>query len=243
MATECNRHGPKRNKHMLKMLQRNDGKITNNPDEVVDLITKFYTRRMQSPQPSEHPQAAHTKTQQLSKRGKLSTNPHTSTEQRHSVASTPTSRYPFESRDAVDSFHLEPAATPSNTSDLDDIITDADTFESCICTLSNNKTPGPDGVANEILKALPSPGKQALHNMIKLMWHTGRTPATWKHSNTVLLYKNKGSITDLQQYRRIGLGKHNVQVVDTHAHHSAGRLWRKSTKSTASHKEGFVPRG
>jgi len=82
---------------------------------------------------------------------------------------------------------------------------DEDTFESCICTLSNNKTPGPDGVANEILKALPATGKQALHNMIKLMWHTGCTPASWKHSNTVLLYKNKGSITQLQQYRRIGL--------------------------------------
>jgi hypothetical protein len=31
------------------------------------------------------------------------------------------------------------------------------------------------------------------------------TPTSWKHSTTILLYKNKGTITSLKYYRQIGL--------------------------------------
>jgi len=89
--------------------------------------------------------------------------------------------------------------------ELTDIIADVDSYTACVNTLSNNKCPGPDGVANEILKLLPPSGKEAVHSMMKLMWKTGQTPTSWKHSTTILLYKNKGSITNLKYYRQIGL--------------------------------------
>jgi ribonuclease HI len=85
------------------------------------------------------------------------------------------------------------------------VIDDELAFCSCIKTLAKGKAAGPDGVANEILQALPSAGKQALHNMIRLMWATGRTPDSWKKSDTILLFKNKGTPLDLKYYRRIGL--------------------------------------
>jgi ribonuclease HI len=88
---------------------------------------------------------------------------------------------------------------------LHDCMADHTTFQECINHLSNGKAPGPDGVPNEILKALPPQAKKALHNFIQIMWATHLTPSTWKHSNTVLLYKNKGNPLELKYYRRIGL--------------------------------------
>ena len=38
-----------------------------------------------------------------------------------------------------------------------------------------------------------------------IMWATGCTPHKWKESYTVLSYKNKGNILELDYYRRIGL--------------------------------------
>jgi exonuclease III/ribonuclease HI len=84
-------------------------------------------------------------------------------------------------------------------------IADESAFEFCLKTMARGKAPGPDRVANEILQALPEAGKRSLHNMIMIMWATGLTPSTWKTSNTILLYKHKGTPLDLNCYRRIGL--------------------------------------
>jgi hypothetical protein len=113
--------------------------------------------------------------------------------------------YPFEMPGAIDKFELAPAMPDVTSHGLEDIINDEITFSTCLASLSNNKAPGPDGVTNEILKALSTVGKQAIHNMFKLMWQARRTPAQWKQSNTILLYKNKGTITNLKYYRQIGL--------------------------------------
>ena len=37
------------------------------------------------------------------------------------------------------------------------------------------------------------------------MWATGLTPKTWKTSNTILIYKEKGPETDVTSYRPFGL--------------------------------------
>jgi hypothetical protein len=88
---------------------------------------------------------------------------------------------------------------------LHDAIADESAFDFCLKTMARGKAPGPDKVANEILQALPDAGKCSLHNMIMIMWATGLTPSSWKTSNTVLPYKNKGTPFDLNYYRRIGL--------------------------------------
>jgi hypothetical protein len=60
-------------------------------------------------------------------------------------------------------------------------------------------------VVNEFLQALPAAGKQAIHNLFRLMWATGLTPTSWKESITVMLYKHKGTPLELDYFRRIGL--------------------------------------
>lgn len=88
---------------------------------------------------------------------------------------------------------------------LHSCIDDAINFNDCIRSLKHGKTPGPDGVVNELLQVLPQAGKSAIHNVMKLMWATGLTPETWKESSTLLLFKNKGTPLELKYYRRIGL--------------------------------------
>jgi exonuclease III len=110
---------------------------------------------------------------------------------------------PFTLPTAADRFNLE--HPPPTTCSLHHIIQDPCTFKQCISSLSNNKCPGPDGIVNEILKALPDDCKQAIHMLFQIMWATGITPTAWKKSTTVLLYKHKGNITNLRYYRRIGL--------------------------------------
>ncbi len=85
------------------------------------------------------------------------------------------------------------------------IIDDTLAFNDCLKTLKSGKTPGPDGVMNEVIQALPQSGKRAIHNIIKILWATGLTPSCWKASHTILLYKHKGSPLELNYYRRIGL--------------------------------------
>ena len=83
-------------------------------------------------------------------------------------------------------------------------ITDKAAFHECIVSLSNNKSPGSDGVVNETLKMLPSDIKDAIHKLFIVMWAKGVTPSAWKTSETVLLDKNKGDETLITSYRPVG---------------------------------------
>ena len=43
----------------------------------------------------------------------------------------------------------------------------------CVRTLSNGKTPGPDGMINEIIKLLPTAALECIHSLFIIMWATG----------------------------------------------------------------------
>jgi hypothetical protein len=87
-------------------------------------------------------------------------------------------------------------------------ITDKNTFHTILNQLSKGKRPGPDGIPNELLMCLPLPVKNAIHDLLCLMWMTGHTPDTWKHSITILLQKpghTEDEHLDLASYRPIAL--------------------------------------
>ena len=75
----------------------------------------------------------------------------------------------------------------------------------CIQSLTNNKTPGPNGIANELLKHLPHKYKESIHKLFVIMWATGITPKAWKKSDTILIFKDNGPETDITSYRPIDL--------------------------------------
>ena len=84
-------------------------------------------------------------------------------------------------------------------------ILDSCNFQESQKLLTNNKAPGPDGINNELLKAIPLEYQQTIHKLLIIMWATGITPKNWKASETILIYKEKGPETDVASYRSIGL--------------------------------------
>ena len=85
-----------------------------------------------------------------------------------------------------------------------DHMRDPSLFHQQMSKLPNRKSPGPDGIPNELLKHLPEDAKQAIHKMFILMWMTGSTPTSWKECRTVLIHK-KGDEHDLGKWRPIAL--------------------------------------
>jgi hypothetical protein len=77
-------------------------------------------------------------------------------------------------------------------------------FQQCLRSLSDGKAAGRDGLPNELLKSLPAAHKLALFAFFRLSWRTGRTPESWKASDTLQFYK-KGKISDPANYRPIGI--------------------------------------
>eukprot|EP00983_Pelagomonas_calceolata_P056517 1144616-Pelagomonas_calceolata.AAC.1 len=84
-------------------------------------------------------------------------------------------------------------------------IMDKSAFNECIKTLGNNKSPGPDGIVNEILRMLSPEIQESIHKLFIIMWATRLTTVSWRISVTILIDKNKGEETDISSYRPIGL--------------------------------------
>ncbi len=68
---------------------------------------------------------------------------------------------------------------------LHNSILDKSAFTECIRSLTNNKSPGPDSIVNELLKMLPAGFQDTIHMLFIIMWATGYTPKVLKTSNTV----------------------------------------------------------
>jgi hypothetical protein len=51
-------------------------------------------------------------------------------------------------------------------------ILDKSAFNKCNKTLSNNKSPGPDAIVNELLRMLPTEIQETIHMLFIIMWAT-----------------------------------------------------------------------
>ena len=71
--------------------------------------------------------------------------------------------------------------------------------------LKNNKSPGPDGVAGELLKYGPPELVDTLMDLVLHIWECGQVPQIWKDANLVTIYKNKGDRADCSNSRGIAL--------------------------------------
>ena len=112
---------------------------------------------------------------------------------------------PWSAPGATDRFDLEcPAKATQNSEKLLDIILDRATLDKVILNLSRGEKSGPDEIPNELLQNLPDDAIHTIHNLFIQMWITGKTPTSWKQSNTILLYKKDDSL-DTGNYRPIAL--------------------------------------
>ena len=70
------------------------------------------------------------------------------------------------------------------------------------------KSPGPDGITNELIQCLPENYVERIAELFQQFLNTGKVPELWKESYTFLIHK-KGPRTNLSNYRPIAL-------LDTH---------------------------
>ena len=75
----------------------------------------------------------------------------------------------------------------------------------CIQSLKNNKSAGPDGIPSEILKYGGESLHQLLHEFICEIWRQGDVPHKWKDAALITIYKNKGDKSICGNSRGIAL--------------------------------------
>ena len=131
---------------------------------------------------------------------------------------SPEFKYPWEDPSNPDPFRMcstswlgeamgeaapPPGADPQKA-DVLALVLDPCTYQAQLKHVSNNKQPGPDRIANELLKALPQEWHDTIHALFVIMWITGETPSAWKTSTTTLLHKKNDALS-LANYRPIAL--------------------------------------
>ena len=85
--------------------------------------------------------------------------------------------------------------------------------------LKNNKTPGIDNILNEFLKNCPDEALPAIVKLFNIILESGKVPLEWSVGIIKPLYKNKGDINDVNNYRGITLlsclGKLFTSIINT----------------------------
>lgn len=109
--------------------------------------------------------------------------------------------------------------------------------EHALKRLKNNKAPGIDGIAAEILKSIGQPAIDVLHVICNQIWKTGNWPDEWCSSLYIPLFK-KGNPADCNNYRMIALIPHAskilLQIINS-------RLRPYLLPQIAEEQTGFMP--
>ena len=80
-----------------------------------------------------------------------------------------------------------------------------DEIQNHITSLKNNKSPGEDYILNEFIKYCPKELITVIVNLFNIILDTGIIPSQWTIGVIKPLYKNKGNINDVNNYRGITL--------------------------------------
>ena len=78
-------------------------------------------------------------------------------------------------------------------------------LEAAIQTLKQRKSPGPDGVTNDMLRRLGPVARRVLLKLMNQSWRRGVVPQVWKESRMVPIPKKGKAKTDPNSYRPISL--------------------------------------
>lgn len=105
--------------------------------------------------------------------------------------------------------------------------------------LKNNKSPGPDSILNEYLKALSGEWKQSLLNFLNSIFDGGHVPTEMTNSFMFMLYK-KGDPSDPGNFRTISL-LNNIFKLLTHILTQRVLCWSENHQLFMEAQAGFRP--
>ena len=148
----------------------------------------------------------------------------------------------------LDGFTLETKARQAATGRPDenygeinilDLLKNPDILISRARCLGNGKAPGPDTVPNELIKNAPDDLLKCFHHLYTLMFMSATTPAHFKSSNSILLYK-KGDPRKIENYRPICLSN-TLAKLWTALLAECGSAFAEHFDMLSTSQEGFRP--
>ena len=78
-------------------------------------------------------------------------------------------------------------------------------MEEAIRKLKKRKSPGPDGITNEMIQNLGPRSKKILLKILNCSWKTGTVPQCWREANMIPILKKGKDKTKAESYRPISL--------------------------------------
>ena len=103
--------------------------------------------------------------------------------------------------------------------------------------MKNNKAPGPDLLINETLKILCEPLISEITAFYNLCLEKGTFPSAWKNSSLKLLFKGKGSVSEMSNFRGISLSCSTYNLLDRML---KTRLYSHMAENIPNNQFGFV---
>ena len=82
-----------------------------------------------------------------------------------------------------------------------------------LATFSTKRSPGPDGVPPYLLAILPDNALSILHHCLTLCYEAGDVPHCWLVSETLCIFKGKGSWQDPDRWRPINMSNSVYQLL------------------------------
>ena len=110
-------------------------------------------------------------------------------------------------------------------------------LEFAIKSLKLKKAPGPEGLTNEFLKALPEEGKEELLQLFNQILESETIPSEWSQATITNLYKS-GSAEDPRNYRPIALLNNSMKLFTRILLHRLS-LWAERCKVLPESQAGF----
>ncbi|CAH2209104.1 jg24071 [Pararge aegeria aegeria] len=131
-------------------------------------------------------------------------------------------------------FPSQPLEKQPNTSGPLQAISVAEVTQA-IKRMKKNKATGPDSVPADLWKLLGPVGVHWLAKLFNHILHTHAIPDAWRRSYIIPFYKNKGDISDCNNYRGVKLTSHTLKIWERILHN---RLHQLVTISEQQH--GFT---
>ncbi len=105
-------------------------------------------------------------------------------------------------------------------------------LQQATCKLKTGRSPGVDGVTNDMLRQLSPTAKKELLKMANRSWSEGDVPSTWRMAEIVAIPKKGKSLTETGSYRLISLLSCISKLVERLVQHRL-QAWRVDLPSDA----------
>ena len=111
-------------------------------------------------------------------------------------------------------------------------------LNTAIGKLKKKKSPGPDGITNEMITHLDSTARLKLLEIFNLSWEEGRVPQMWKEATMIPIHKKDKDKTKASSYRPISLTSCVVKTMERIVNHRL-MYYLETEKIISEEQAGF----